>query len=225
MFSVSQFPDGDPSRRVRRCSRVRVVRACRVAFLMVTVVFALVGALTTPPYVLLVAAPAVGAFFGGVVALSHPAFPEAPSARRAVAFSGMGAALFALTLAGLGQFGSAGMIAAVVLVVLGCIAVGGWIVEHADAPDRGPASDLDMEGLQQFVQVLPTSMLLREWRSTAEHVQAGADPHRRAEAVLVRNLLLEELSRRDPVGVARWLSEGDEDAPEQYLRGDSDATT
>jgi hypothetical protein len=68
-------------------------------------------------------------------------------------------------------------------------------------------------------------MLLREWRSTGEHMQAGADPERRAEAIRVRTLLLEELSCRDPAGVTRWLSEGDEDAPEQYLRGDSDATT
>jgi len=78
--------------------------------------------------------------------------------------------------------------------------------------------------MQQFIQVLPTSMLLREWRSAGEHLWPGANPGRRAAAVLVRNLLLEELSRRDPEGVARWLSDGDEEAPERYL-GDSDATT
>ena len=55
-------------------------------------------------------------------------------------------------------------------------------------------------------------------------MRTGADPDRRGEAIVIRGLLLEELSRRDPVGVDRWL-EGEEDAPEQYLRGDSDAAS
>jgi hypothetical protein len=174
--------------------------------------------------VVLVFAPAFGIVVGSVVALVNPAFPKARSARRAVVFSATGTALVVPCLRGLAQFGTAGTVAAVVLMVLGCIVVSGWVAEQSDPPGRRAASDLDVEELQQFVQVLPTSMLLREWRAAGEHVQPGADLDRRAEAVLVRTLLLEELYRRDPVGVARWLSDGDEEAPEQYLRGDSDAT-
>jgi hypothetical protein len=223
--TVSQGPDGGPARRAHRWSRVLAVRACRRALLGGVVAFAFVGALTSPPYVVLMVAPAFGIFIASMVAMINPAFPEARSARRATVMSGTSAALVVPCLAGIVQFGAAGAVTAVVLMVLGCVVVGGWIAEQSDPPGRGAASDLDVEELRQFLQVLPTSMLLREWRSAGEHVQPGADPDRRAGAVLVRTVLLEELSRRDPVGVARWLSEGDEDAPEQYLRGDSDATT
>jgi hypothetical protein len=159
------------------------------------------------------------------VAVINPSFPEARSARRAVVFSATGTALLVPCLTGLGEFGTAGTVAAVMLMILGCVVVAGWIAEQSEPPARETAPDLDVDELQQFLEVLPTSMLLREWRVAGEHVQPGSDGNRRAEAVLVRTLLLEELSRRDPVGVARWLSEGDEEAPEQYLLGDSDAPT
>ena len=225
MSRESQRRDGAPVHRVRRWSRALTVRVCRRALLGGAIAFAFVGALTTPPYVVLVFAPAFGIVVGSVVALVNPAFPKARSARRAAVFSATGTALVVPCLAGIVQFGSAGGVAALVLMVLGCIVVGGWIVEQSELPDHGDASDLDVETLRQFVQVLPTAMLLREWRSASDHVQPGAALDRRAEAVLVRTVLLEELSHRDPVGVARWLSDGDEEAPEQHLRGDSDATT
>jgi len=189
------------------------------------IAFALVGALTTPPQVVLVFAPILGVFVGSVVALVNPAFSKAHSARRAAVLSGTVAALVVPCLAGLGQAGAAGTIGAVVLMVLTCVVVSGWIAEYSDPPGGEPASEPDVEELRQFVHALPTSMLLREWRAAGEHVQPGAAPDRRAGAVLTRGLLLEELSRRDPVGVAEWLSDGDEEAPEQHLRGDSDATT
>jgi len=223
--SVSQGPDGRSARRARQRSRALAVRACRRTLLGGAVGFACIGALTTPPQVVLVFAPTFGFFAGSVVALINPAFPKDRSARRAAVFSGTGAALVVPCLAGIGQFGTTGTVAAVVLMVLGCVVVGGWIAEQSDPPYPVAAPDLDLEELRQFLEVLPTSMLLREWRSTGAHVQPGANPEGRAGAVLVRTVLLEELSRRDPAGVARWLSGGDEDAPEQYLLGDSDATT
>lgn len=224
MSDTPQGRDGAPVPRVRRRSRALAVRVCHGALLGGAVAFALIGALTSPPYVVLTVAPTFGVFVGSVVALTHPASPRARSAHRAVVFSGAGAALAVPCVAGIGRLGTAGTVAAVVLMVLACVVVGRWIVEHTDPPQRGAASDLDVEELQRFLQVLPTSMLLPEWRAAGQLLRPGTDPDRRAQAVLVRTLVLEELSRRDPVGVARWLSEGDEDAPEPFLGGDSDAT-
>jgi hypothetical protein len=221
MSSTSQWPDGSP---VLRRSLDLVFRACRHTLLGGAVAFALVGALTTPPYVVVIVAPTFGVFVGSVVALINPEFPKSRSARRAAVFSGAGAALVVPCLAGIGQFGAEGTIIAAVLSLLSCVVACEWIVRDSDLSDGQGASALDVEGLQQLIQVLPTSTLLREWRSVGEHVRTGADQDLRARAVLVRTLLLEELSHRDPEGVARWLSEGDEEAPEQYLRGDSDAT-
>ncbi len=205
-------------------SRDLVVRACRHGLLGGTVAFALVGALTSPPYVLLVVAPTFGVFVGSAVALITPEFPKSRSARRAAVFAGAGAALVVPCLAGIEQFGAEGTMVAALLILLSCVVACEWMVGHSDLSDSRGASALDAEGLQQLIQVLPTSTLLREWRSVGEHVQIGADQDLCTRAVLVRTLLLEELSHRDPEGVARWLSEGDEEAPEQYLRGDSDAT-
>ncbi len=224
MPTVFRGPHGAPVRRTPPSLWVRSMRRCRVVLLLGATLFALVGALTTPPYVVLVLAPVCGIFFASVVAVVNPAFPKDSSARRTVVFSWAGATLFIPCLAGIGQFGSLGTVAAMVLMVLGCVVVGDWIVECSNASDRGAGAGMDVEQLQQLFYVLPTSMLLGEWRATGELMQTGADPDRRDEAVLVRTLLMEELSRRDPEGVARWL-EGEEDAPEQYLRGDSGAAT
>ncbi len=215
---------GASGRRTGPSPWARSMRACRAVLLLGGASFALVGALTSPPGVVLVLAPACGLFVGSVVALVNPAFPKSPSARRAVVFSGAGGALLVPFLAGIGQFGTIGAVAALVLMVLGCVVVGDWIVEQSNGTDRGGEAGMDVEQLQQLIHVLPTSMLLREWRASGEDMQTGADPDRRAEAILARGLLLEELSRRDPEGVTRWL-EGEEDAPEQYLRGDSGAAT
>jgi hypothetical protein len=185
---------------------------------------ALVGASTTPAYVVLVLAPVLGAFVAGVVALLAVGSVDKASVRRAALLSGAWAALLVPALAGAGSLGTGGAVIMFTLMALGAVVSGRWIVETCDPSGEGAETGRDEEQLRQLLRVLPTSMLLREWRSTGEHLQTGADQDRRAEAVLVRILLLEELSRRDPAGVARWLSEGDDDAPEQFLRGDPTAT-
>ncbi|MGY1780646.1 hypothetical protein [Geodermatophilus sp. SYSU D01036] len=186
------------------------------------IAFALVGAVTAPPSVVLVAAPAFGVFVGIVVLTANPASPLGPAVRRTAVSSGAGAALAVPCIAGLRQFGTLGSVAATVLIVLSCVAVVGWIAESAGRA-VGPALDLDVAELRPFLQVVGTPLLLAEWRAAGEHLGPGADPDLRARALLVRPLLLEELTRRDPAGVARWLSDGDEGAPEQHLRGDSGA--
>jgi MFS family permease len=198
-------------------------RACRPILLLGVTGCALVGALTTPPYVVLVISTIFGIFVAGGVAILSVGLVDMLSARRTILLSGAWAALLVPAAAGVGALGPAGGGVAVALMGLCVVVVSSWIAETCD-PSDWAETGMDVDQLQQFIHVLPTSMLLREWRATGEHLQPGADLYRRAQAVQVRTLLMEELSRRDPVGVGRWLSEGDEDAPERYVRGDWSAS-
>jgi hypothetical protein len=195
---------------------------CRDVLLVGVVCCALVGALTAPAYVALGVGPAFGLLVAGLVALMDPEFPRTRSARRRAVLAGAGASLVVPALLGLAQFGDAGTVAGLVLLFLSGILAEVWIAGSLDHRGRHDEGEVDEEGLQALLRDLPTSMLLREWRSTGELVRSGADPDSRARGLLVRTMLLEEMSRRDPAGVARWLSAGDDDAPEQYLRDERD---
>jgi hypothetical protein len=186
---------------------------------------ALVGALTAPPYVVLVIAPTCGLFVAGVVAV-HVVDPasEKTKVHRAVLLSGAWAALLAPAVAGVRTLDDAGVMVRVLLVFLAASVAAGWIVEICDPSSEKPAAGWDEEELRQLLRVLPTSMLLSEWHSGCAYMHSGRPQEERSHAAHVRTLLLEELSRRDPAGVSRWLSEGDEERPEQYLRGDSAAS-
>jgi hypothetical protein len=218
MSSWSRACSGAAERLGYDAGWTAAARLCRVALVIVVVGFALLGALTAPPFVVLVSAPAFGLITAGVTAVVNPLFPRAPSARRMVVLSATWATLLLPFLAGLGLLAPRSAASVVLLLtVLGAVVVGCRIAEGDARPDPDAATDL--EGMRQLIRVLPTSMLAREWRSSAQHVRAGADPDRRAEAVRVRTLLLAEMARRDPAGVGRCLSEGDVDALE-WLLGD-----
>ena len=84
---------------------------------------------------------------------------------------------------------------------------------RAAALARPPVRDLSMEELG------------REWRRTAAALATTTDPATRGLLVRRRQEALDELERRDPAGVARWLSRGatvDGD-PAHHLRGDQAA--
>ncbi|MGY1634154.1 hypothetical protein ACI784_20815 [Geodermatophilus sp. SYSU D01186] len=198
-------------------------RGCGLVFGPAVVACALVGALTTPPYLTLIIAPACGFSVGNAVLVLLEGFPGGAWVRRGALLSGAWTGLLVLTLPGADALGVDGSGLVLVLVVLGAVTAVTWIGEAraSCAEGGGPGTD---EQLRQLLGVLPTAVLFREWRETGEQLQSGADLDRRAEAVEVRNLLLEEFSRRDPVGVGRWLSEGDEELPEQYLRDDRRAS-
>jgi hypothetical protein len=84
---------------------------------------------------------------------------------------------------------------------------------RAAALGRPPVRDLSMEELG------------REWQRTAAALAATTDPATRELLARRRQEALDELERRDPAGVARWLSgvatvDGD---PAPHLRGDRSA--
>jgi hypothetical protein len=75
------------------------------------------------------------------------------------------------------------------------------------------------------VQHLSLPELGREWQRTAAALAATTDPATREVLARRRQEALDELERRDPAGIARWLSAGatvDGD-PARHLRGDQAA--
>jgi hypothetical protein len=217
--------------RSRRLLWVRYGRACRALLLLAATACALAGALTASPYVVLVIAPACGLFVAGVVAVHVVALEgrtvdpvRTTKAHRAVLLSGGWAALLPPAAAGIRTLDDAGVMVVVVLVFLAASVGAGGIVEICQLSSETPEGGWDEEELRQLLRVLPTSMLLSEWHSGCEYVHSAKAHEARIHAAQVRGLLLEELSRRDPAGVGRWLSEGDEERPEQYVRGDSAAS-
>ena len=72
---------------------------------------------------------------------------------------------------------------------------------------------------------MPTTTLLDRWRATGAVLRSTNDPGERCLAAEVRGVLLDEMARRDPDGVARWLTEGDEDFPDQFISTDPETGT
>jgi hypothetical protein len=172
---------------------------------------------------MLVVAPAVGALGALQTAVLHLSFPGGPGARRAVLLSGLGSALVVPFVLGVGALGVLGLALTVALALIGTV-VGmskiSMLCRNVAAP--GPGTDAAL--LCELVRALPTSALLDEWRSSEVVLRETDDPARRAAAIDVRTMLLEEMTRRDPTGVHRWLREGANGTPDTYIREDSGST-
>ncbi|MGY1707405.1 hypothetical protein ACI79C_22820 [Geodermatophilus sp. SYSU D00697] len=146
--------------------------------------------------------------------LPHPAVP---ATRMAV----LPAAVAGTAPLGLGALGLVGAVLGVA-VVLGCWAASCAV---ADPPPTGhdAAPEPDDGSLRVLLRTLPVEVLFQEWRDTAgQAVPGGEDAEDR---IRLRGLLIDELRRRDPVGVGRWLAEAPEDPPEGYVRESRDRTS
>jgi hypothetical protein len=185
------------------------------------VAVALLGALCSSALTTLVVAPAVGLFAACQMAVMNPGFPGRPSARRVVLLSGVGWALLVPFVRGAMVMEVAGAVLAVVLLCLGALALMGRMIDlcRSDGVSCGVGTDVPL--LADLVRELPTPTLLDEWRSSETVMGEAADPEQRAAAIQLRTLLLEEMSRRDPAGVERWLQEGADAIPDRQVPGDS----
>jgi hypothetical protein len=190
------------------------------AFLVGVVGVALVGALVSSPLATLVVAPAVGGLGALQTAVVHPGFPGRPAARRAVLLSGLGCALVVPFVMGVGALGALGLALTVLLVLIGTV-VGMSKISSSCRSVAAPGPGADAALLNELVRGLPTSALLDEWRSSEAVLHETDDPARHAAAIDVRRLLLEEMTRRDPTGVHRWLHAGANGTPDTYIRRDS----
>ena len=98
---------------------------------------ALVGALVSSMWTMLVVAPAVGALVAGLVALEKLDFPADPTARRAVLFAGCGGALLVPLVEGILWLGALGV--PMLLVGLGVGALAGVLVDPEPRRPGGAA--------------------------------------------------------------------------------------
>ena len=202
-----------PSRALRRAVWRTAVRWGRALAATVFVATALVGAAVTPWWWMLLFAPVLGALAGGTVAVVDPDFPREPSSRRLVCYAvGVGVLLLPFGTA-LPALGDAGGLTAVVL-----LGVGSLVAADRLPDDDAPPPVRDVTALGAVLPGRPPAELVGEWMATEELLRA---PRHRSSAAEVRDLLLEELTRRDPAGVARWLAAGAA-SPRPYIRVDGD---
>jgi MFS family permease len=192
-------------------------RACLVGVVGV----ALLGALFSSALTTLVIAPAAGLFGAAQLAVVHPSFPDRRSARRAVLLSGFGWALFIPFVMGAVALGVVGGVLTVVLVLLGALVLMGRVIDLCRSDAVSNCAGTDVLLLRELVRGLPTPALLEEWRSAEAVLDEATDPGRRAAAIQLRVLLLEEMSRRDPAGIERWLQEGAGGLPDRHIRRDT----
>lgn len=192
-------------------TRRTAVRSAQACLLATMVAIALLGAVVTPLMGMLVFAPCLGALVGGVVALLHSDFPHEPSSRRAFVYAVATGTMLIPFANGLVGLGSAGGVVLFALLVLGPL-----LAADRMAAEMGEAAGSDVEALSALLPVLRTAQLLAEWEATENLLSS---PRHHAVAAEIRALLLDELSRRDPAGVAAWLAAG-RASPQRYIRAD-----
>jgi len=153
----------------------------------------------------------------GLTAFMHWVFTErAMSADRvvtvALATAGLPMALAAIfTL-----LGPAGLAFGLLLLALAGIAtadqVDAYLTAGAGAADRAAAIPAETAGTHEApaLAAMSTSALTRQWET------CGGD----LDGVQLRADILDELERRDPAGVERWIRDGVAASPADYVRDD-----
>jgi hypothetical protein len=208
---VPQWPDG--RRPVLRAMRRTAMRWVRSLVLAAVVGMALVGALDTHWTAMLLFAPGLGASLAGVVALIDSDFPGEPASRRVVVYAFCTGVLLVPFSSGLVMLGTTGGTVLMGLLVLGPFLIGDWMAAAA-----GPAERMDVTALKELLPALATTQLRQQWRATEDLLRS---PRHHVVAAEVRALLLDELSCRDPEGVAAWLAAGS-DSPAAFIRSGRD---
>jgi hypothetical protein len=187
-------------------------RTSRTTVLSCAVLVALFGAAMSSPVVTLVWAPAVGILSAAAAAVTA----DGAAARRAAWIAGTGAAAAVPFLSGLGLLGPGAAFLVPLLVILGAL----WMVESAaGAPGDVAAARHELAVLRRAAPELPVDGLVRAWRDTTDRLRPGVHPVVAAVTAEARSLIVDELTRRDPVGVDRWLREGGD--PGEHLSGEA----
>jgi hypothetical protein len=208
-------------------------RASRVILLAAFVAVALLGAAVTSALTLFVLGPATGAFFASKVARTRDGFRHRHSVDRSVIWSGVGGMLLVPYFAGITMLGAVGRGLTLALLALCAgeitIRIRSW--DHqahlstqggTDMGTMAPSVGLSPTG--ELMGSMVTSRLLEQWHSSEEELYGG-DPHRRLAAVQLRALLLDELSRRDPAGIERWVMDDGVGPPPQDLENGREEAT
>lgn len=186
-------------------------RALRAGALASYGTLAAAGALSAPAPSFLVGL-LLGGTGGVLVAWLHRGGTDLPPLPHP-AVAGTALACLPAAIAGTAVLGSwAG-----VVVGLGLVAGTSFVVHRVSLPAAepappahgGPESVDDEESLRDLLRLLPGDLLLEEWRSARTGPTAGATPG----GMRLRQLLVDEILRRDPAGAGGWLEDGADDPP------------
>lgn len=211
-----------PSRR--RAGEPAVLRAVRALLLLLYGFHVAVGALLFPASAVVGVVTGLTAYWI-VVSVRRQApedFPRLPHPALVAAVTGC----LPAALSGTSATGAWGALAVGLLVVETAVLFARWIHSYRPATSTPALGDehgqraRDESFLRQVLTTMPTEVLLDEWEATQGRLTAaGGDPLR---DVRLRDLLIDELRDRDPVGTARWLRDGPADLPDLYIRPDPD---
>jgi hypothetical protein len=198
-----------------------LVRWCRRALFGAAVVVAWAGALTAPAHLTLLVAPVVGALTVGALRLAAAALGAGRPSSRTSVLSGLAGLLVVPFLAGVPLFGPPGL-----ALLMALLMTGSSLLARGAVPVSPPAGETvtraEVDRLGIGLRDLPLTEVLERWRGTARLTDTG--PEVRTAVAELRSLLLDELSRRDPAGVERWLRSGDDDPGRHLPSGDVDRT-
>ena len=209
------------------------LRSSRVLLRVLYLGVVFVGVVVAPPPVMLVLAPALGVAAAGFFALITWSVEAGAPSRRSLLTTAAVAAGFVPFVAGIHQLGGVGTWLGLAVLALVAV-VGGHAVATVDPPapltaaavtDNPLPPRADDASLRELLRVVPLETLFCEWQTTEDALDGRAGAQRYLAAVQVRALLLDEMGRRDPGGVDRWLTDGPQRSPEHYVRGDRDLAT
>ena len=211
---------GMRGRKRLKTALLQLLRAMTVALYCVLIA---VGALVYPTAAV-IAGPAAalgGAAFADSLRRRVDAeFPEIYHPTLAGALAGGAPA----ALSGSSVLEAWGGLAVALLLLAAAVLFGQWIGSAAPVPPRTVEghhlSARDEQSLRQVLTAMPTDVLLDEWHVTQRRLASGAEGT--LWEVQLRDLLIDELSTRDPSGTARWLSGGIVEAPGRHIRPDSE---
>jgi hypothetical protein len=210
-------PGGDPSSPAPvfpGWCRV-VARTGAVVIPVCVVPVALLGAVATPAWAMATLSPLLGLFVAGAVLTVDPGSPG-PARRRTGVLAAVAGAVSVPFVVGLGLLGGVGLAVTLLLFLLGPFLAAEWLLGTAGS---GAAAGW-LAQVTPVVASLPTDRLLSAWGTTEEVLRWRPAAGDRAAAVALRAALLDELARRDPEGVERWLRVGD-GPPDRHIRADS----
>ena len=200
-------------------------RLARRVLLSVFAVGALLGLVVCPPLVTFVVAP-VAAALAAVATSSLYRAVEQRAPLRVLLWVGSVVAGMPPFLAGLHLLGVVGGGLAVVSLGLLAVLAADSIARLDAAPRERPPStglsDPEDAELRRLLHALPGDLLFEEWRASHGFIAGRQGGPQYAAAVRLRELLLDEMDRRDPDGVERWLDDGAWLPPEHQIRGDRD---
>ncbi|MGY1667660.1 hypothetical protein [Geodermatophilus sp. SYSU D00696] len=193
------------------------IRVLATVFVLVALLGVLVSA-TPLVLVTVLVGGAVGAWFAQFAHWAVEPGDRAPLLTRLTVGAATG--LFFPFIRGTEALGERGSHLSVVVILLTTLIGINWIAQVSRQPvpavaPRREALDPGQSSLRALLERLPLHDLLDEWRCTGAGPAVAGSP-----SVPARELVLEEIQRRDPGGFRRWLDAGLGTDPRHFIRGE-----